>query len=515
MRALALYLPAFRLERCGFDAAEPAGLIDEVKNAMRLVALTPAALAEGLRVGMTATAARALLPGVALEELDAVGEAEDRAALQRAFDAVCDDVTFPFDDVLVLQIQRVSHLFGGEHGIAARVLDLATELGHRARVAVADDPQAALALAQWVAEWSEPLVAPRGEAAGLLAPLPVESLRSEALADALRSVGIATVGQLAALDPASVAGRYGPEAMRLQRVARGLRGSLAHLVGQPPDGDPRVGVSLASATTLSELHFVLPGLLAQLVDLLASRDLAVVRLRVVLELESVHGRGVHTEVVRVGRPTRNQATLERLIRQALERVRLSAPVERLVLDAVEVVPEQGWQPGLADRAQATEPLPDLLARLADQLGEGALFAARLVDAWRPDAAWSAVRFPPTQRFWSPSSVHERMRSEDPVEIQEAFEGGAPLPRPTLLLDPPVSIEVQTRQLRDGYPCPERVFVGTRRSAADEVVGPERLTGCWWDPRAAFERTYWQVRVEGRRAWIFQESRRWFLHGWFD
>ncbi len=41
-RYLAVHLPAFRLERCGWEAADVAGLIAEVKNAMRLVALTPA-----------------------------------------------------------------------------------------------------------------------------------------------------------------------------------------------------------------------------------------------------------------------------------------------------------------------------------------------------------------------------------------------------------------------------------------------------------------------------------------
>ena len=59
--------------------------------------------------------------------------------------------------------------------------------------------------------------------------------------------------------------------------------------------------------------------------------------------------------------------LERLIRARLENVRISAPVEELVLEVAEAAVEIGWQPGLTDRSEANEPLPDLAARLQDTL----------------------------------------------------------------------------------------------------------------------------------------------------
>ncbi len=508
-----VHLPAFRLERCGYDADELAGLIAEQKSAMRLVALTPAAVREGLRLGMTASEARALVPQLALEELDEATEREDRAALLRAFDALSDAVTFPWPDELALEVAHVARLFGGELGLAERAVRLAAELGHRSRAAVADDPLAAAALAIWATEQAGVLVAPPGQSDRLLAPLPLQALRpDEGLLDALRAVGVETIGQWAALDPAAVVGRYGPEAGRLHRVARGLQASAATLARPDLPETISVRAPLAGATTLAELHFVLPGLLVELSERLADRDLAVVRLRVVLKLEkrSELGLGVAAVGLRIGRPTRSPRTLERLLRSRLDNLVLEAPAEELKLEAIEVVPEVGWQPGLSDRSEATEPLPDLLARLSDQLGEAALFAPRLVEAWRPEAAWRPELFPPMVLRAPPAGPEAALASDDPVEIQQAFEGGWPLPRPTLLLPKPERVDVEVRGGR-----PARLSVSGQAHAVQRSAGPERLQGEWWSPATAYEREYWVVQVDDRVLWLFTEGSRWYLHGYFD
>lgn len=518
VRSLVVHLPAFRLERCGYEADRIAAVIAERKNAMRLIAITPAGIREGLRVGMTASEARALAPDVGLIEHRPGEEELDRAALVRMYDRLSDQVRFPWPDALVLTIGNVARLFGGEAAIARRAVELAHELGHRARAGVADDPMLALAVATWAAEDGAALVVPPGEGAQAVAPLPIEALHlPEEVRVALLAVGVRRVGEFATLDPASVAGRY-PAAVPHHRISRGLPGSLAHLVGLPELEAPMVGTPLPGATTARQLTFVLPDLVQRLCGVLSERDLAAVRIRVVLGLEThraLEGRALHTEVVRVGRPTRSRATLERLIERRLEQVRVPAAIESLRLEVVESTPDTGWQPGLADRREATEPLPDLLARLSDQLGDAALIGAELRDRWRPEDAWAATSFPPPPRLAAGEGPGAAMASDDPVEVQEAFEQPGAPPRPSMLLPVPQRIHVRVEDGRPGV-----AQLGDLRARVTQVVGPERLCGAWWDPSRAFERTYWQVELGSRRAWIFEERSRsgkidWRLHGWFD
>lgn len=517
-RYLVLYLPAFRLERCGFDAEEMAALVAEQKNATRLVALTPAAHKVGLREGMTAAEARSLAPDIELLPLDEAGERTDRLALIRAFGQLSEHVSFEWPEHLVLEVSRTSRLFGGEAGITRRALEVATEFGHRCRVVLADDPLAAAALGIRPPSADHVLIVPPGELARHLAPLPLEVLCRGPLAPAtpqplpllesLRAVGIEEVGAFARLDPASVSGRYGAPGLRLHRLARGQPSFAEDLRWGDPDAElPRETARLAGATSTLQVHFVLPGLLARLADRLAARDLAVVRLKLLLHLDRPAAPPVALHVG-VGRPTRHPRVLERLIRARLERLRLDAPAEELVLEVLEAVPETGWQPGLTDRAEATEPLPDLLTRLRDHLGDDAVLTPRPADSWRPEAAWRPIQVT-THLPFEPRLVRSN-DIDDPVELQEHWERTLRAPRPTQLLPEPLPVEVH---FRDHRPFLVRLPEGS--STVSRSNGPERLQGEWWEPQARFDRTYWVVEFDGRTAWIFQEHTRWYLHGWFD
>ena len=506
-RSLVVYLPAFRLERCGFDADEVVGLIDEVKNAMRLVALTPMAIAQGLRTGMTATEARALVPSVQLIEARDGEEEIDRTALVRAFEALSDQVSFAWEDALLLSADSVAHLFGGEAGLAEQAVGLAGRFGHRARAVVADDPLMALALGSWSIEDGAIEVIPPKGGAERLARLPIQALRPpEDLVSDLRAIGVLSIGQFAGLDPASVAGRY-PSCVALHRVSRGGRASRAPHFVAPVSGAPRVQAPVPGAETIAELQLVMSGLIRDLAEALATEDLAAVRIRMVFQLERKFGKSnLHASTLRVGRPTRSIPTLERLIARRLQRLEFESPIEGLSLEAIETAPDRGWQPGLADRASATEALPDLLARLADQLGAGSLFSAEPVDRWTPESAWEPQPFPRT-RFSFTNRVAPREAPLDPVEIQEAFEDVSPLPRPLHLFSEPRRIAVDDSR--------EFVRIESKHQRIERWEGPERLTEAWWDPQASVERDYWVVEFSGQVAWIFQEEGRWFHHGWFD
>ncbi|MCB9675145.1 MAG: DNA polymerase Y family protein [Alphaproteobacteria bacterium] len=500
-RYLAVHLPAFRLERCGYDADDIVALIAEEKSAMRLITLTPGARAAGLQRGMTVAQARSLVPDVQLDPLDLAEEARDRGELLRVLERLSDRVQAMGEQDFVAEVSRTSTALGGEPGVVERAVELAGGLGHRVSVAITDDPLAALALARYTPEARE--VVPAGAMADALAPLPVTALQPTAdLATSLRALGISCLGELAELDAASVSGRFGVEGAQIHRIASGSAAlTTESVVAWVGDAMPRVSAHLAGATSSLQLAFVLPGLLAQLCTALADRDLAVVHLRCTLNLERPPPV---TFGVRVGRPTRDVDTLERLVRTRLDGLRLTAPVEEWVIEVGEAVPEQGWQPGLTDRAEATEPLPDVLARLTDALGEAAVFAAEPVDTWRPEASWRPVKLrlvPPLRRPDPPS--------DDPVAVQERWETSLRWARPTQLLKTPEPIQVRVERGR-----PVSVLLEKGWAHVEACEGPECLSGEWWRPQLAWERSYWVVRIAGRSAWIFENDTLWFLHGWF-
>lgn len=503
-RFCAVYLPAFRIERLGYDAEEWVAVIAEQKNATRVVAVSVAARDEGVEPGMTITAARALLPELVAEPLDEAGEAADRAQLVEQFRKLSHRVGAWGAASIALEVGGTAHLFGGEEGVLDAAAGIAGQLGHLARIAIADDPVAAVALAR--CDPSPMRIVPEGRLASALSELPVRALEPSAeLLASLTTIGVSRIGDYARLDAASVAGRYGEEGARLHRIARGdaavLGGweqlDLSEIVEVVPLGGP--------TTTLEPILFVLPGLLARMVARAAERDEVVVRVALRFVLECGPARLLR---VRVGRPTRDVDLLMRLLRARLENVRVDSPVTELGVIFEETSGDPGWQPGLLDRSTEAEPLPDLLARLQDTLGEASLIGLVPVDQWRPESA-SEARAP----FARPDPRTGMARGKvDPVEVQDRVERGLRAPRPTLLLPSPRPVDVRT----EADQCtPRQVRLDGHWQSVERVEGPERLAGDWWTD-APFAREYWVVQVRsGAVAWVYREDARWYQHGLFD
>lgn len=530
-RWLVVHLVAFRLERAGYDAEEVAALVAEVKNATRLVALTPAARERGLRPTMTATEARALVPDVILEPLDEAGEQEDRAALARVFQRYSDRVSPLGEEDVALDVGNTARLFGGEEALAAALVRLVVGMGHRCRIAVADDPIAAAALA--VASPHDTLVTPPGGGGDALAELPIEILSPPPeVLDGLHAAGIEKIGQWARLDPAAVSGRYGEAGARLHRAARGLPcpevndpDPAAAPVQQKlrdPGEIAEAAVLGGPTSTFEPIRFVLSGLLAKLSLALEARDRLAVRLAVRLGTDRGPPRLVR---LRVGRPTRDPRALERVVRARLEAVRLDAPAVEVGVRVEEHCPTRGWQPGLLDRTEAAEEMADLVARLCDTLGEEAVFAAGPFPSWRPEASWRARPFvPPEQEAFggpagTPAPREEELRARggrlDPVAIQERWERVRSLPRPSLLRGRPERVEVREEGER-----PSLLRLPRGWEPITRARGPERLDGEWWCEDGGFDREYWVIEVGGAIGWIYRDRRSgvpdsWYLHGWFD
>ncbi len=554
-RYLVAHLPAFRLERCGWVDQQPVALIAEEKSAMRVQCATSAARKGGIRPGMTAAEARAVLPALQVEELDADGEAADLHDLSRQLLRVSPGVATLPPDGLVAEISSVpgtgpaAATAGRERALLERVRIRLDQLGHDAAVVIADDPHTALACAVWdrtPAGRGRCRIVPPGQGAQALAGLPLAALglplREQ---DLLEGLGLHTVGAFAALPPASVVGRLSPVAVAAHALARG-RGHRPVIPTWQQDDALVLSQDLMHPVAEQDaLIFVLNALLRDAAAHLAAAGKAVNRvvLRLTLDPQEVDdddaglsgvppvlaaAGGVQELNVRLGAPTRSAPHMLQLLRTRLDRVRLAGPVQAVAVELPGAHDFDGRQRDLLDHQRASEALADALARIQDELGADAVLIPRAIARHRPEAAWQAVPWQP--RDEAPALLTARRPvaeahadllargrpdGSDPVREWEGFTLDPAPTRPALLHHPPLAVDVRSTPAGPGLrPRPTRLFTDGRWVDLDASSGPEALRCEWW--LRDLDRSYWRADLaDGRRAWLYEEDGQWALHGWFD
>ena len=478
----------------------PLALIATEGGTRRLVAVDEAAAALGLYVGQKAADAAALVPDLVTPDHDPDG---DRAALE----ILCDwcvrfspAVAIDGLDGLFLDIEGVSHLWGGE---AATLDDLLARLerwGAPARGAIADTPGAAWALARFAADRT---IAPPGGQGSLLTPLPVAALRLDDAAQAqLPRLGLFQVGQLLILPRAQLAKRFGLGAvLRIDQALGAAREALTFRRPATPWFDRVAFFEPISA--LEDLERVTGDICALLCARLEAEGQGARRFELVF-----HRLDGKDQPVRVGlsRPGRDPVRIAKLLKPKLDKVDPGFGIEVVTLWAAEVEPLSLAQRSLdADGgASLEEGLAPLVDRLINRLGENRV--------WRADP--------------HESHVPERsvMRAA-PLDPSPAIAWDPDRPRPSRLLRRPETIEVIAK-LPDDPPVQFRWRGKSRRVRLAE--GPERVGQEWW--RKAFDeigpgkvRDYYRVEDEtGERFWIFraglymngEKAPKWWLHGLF-
>ncbi len=515
-RYLVAHLPGFRLERCGWRADQPVVLVAEQKSALRVQACSPPAARAGIAPGITLAAARALLPGVAYDLLDPAAERQDLAELAAQLSRFAPAVQPLPPDAVAAELLPPGGgpaLPRSEQALLEGAIERLELLGHACTVVVAGDLFAARVLAAWGGECR---VVPPGGLAAALAPLPLAALApSPRLERLLRDLGLRRVGELAALAPADVSGRFGAEALRLLRLARGGLGCLPMAVPSDEHGLSLRWELPAPVDSAEPLLFVLKRLCAQLCEQLEAASQGLVALVLVLVLE---GAGSLRLSLRTGRPMRDAEQLLRLLRRRLEGLQLAAPVLELGLE-LQPVPFAGAQAPLLARGQALEPLAELVARLADTLGAAALSTPTPRDRWRPEAAWAPRpvldadgRFvepglaPPSLL---PAASKQGSKDPDPAWPHEVWRQRLPLPRPALLLAEPRPVLLEPR-----VGSPRRVQLEGRWFPIRCSWGPELLCAEWW--AAGIDRRYHALELaDGRGLWVYTELGHAFLQGFFD
>ncbi|HWE46459.1 MAG TPA: DNA polymerase Y family protein [Caulobacteraceae bacterium] len=487
-------------------AANLFALVETVKNARRLSAVSDAASKAGLYPFQTVADALALEPDLVTEDADPVA---DLAALEALADwcvRFSPAVAVDAPDGLILDIEGGEGLWGGEQAMLDDLVLRFARAGIPACAAVADTIGCAWALARFGAGRS---VVPSGAQRQWLQPLPIESLRlDDSDAETLVTLGVTTVGGLLNLPRAELTRRFGP----------GVRLRLDQALG---DAEEALTYRRAPAPFFERLAFFEP--------ISAPEDLARVTADVCVAMSRRLGGalsgaqrfelGFHrvdgrVEIARVGTAvaSRDAKRIAKLFAPKLETIDPGFGVEAVTLSAdhVERIADPQGAFAVADDGQAfdgntferggEDGVEALVDRLMNRLGEAGVWRPAPRETWVPERAVARV---------APLTIPQTAWPAD-------------RPRPVRLFHRPEPIEALA-EVPDNPPVSFRWRGQTHRVRRAE--GPERLAQEWWrcdDVGVDKVRDYYRVEdAEGRRFWIFRaglyaedKTPRWWLHGLF-
>lgn len=451
----------------------------------------------GVRIGMPATKAQALIAGLVIQHADPDG---DRASLDRlAVWALRYSPVVAVDppDGLVLDTTGADHIHGGEVAMLAGICDRLAKAGLKARGAVSDTWGGSHALAR--ASVKDQATIPIGKVSEALARAPIAALRLDlkTVAD-LRKLGFERIADLEATPRAPLTLRFGPIVCRRLDQALGRVAEPIETI-RPPDLVEVRRVFAEPIGAPETIHRYLGKLVVLLCAALEERGLGARR------LDLLFGRvDNRIEAIRVGTsaPTRDVKRLTRLLGDKVETIDPGFGIETMRLAATLAEP---LVPKQVISLLTEEPEVDvagLIDVLANRVGESGVYRYAAVASDVPERAAARITAgaPASGDSW-------------PIDW----------PRPARLLHPPETIE--TVALLPDHPPVSFTWRGIRRRVK-RADGPERVFGEWWkaDPELVAVRDYFRVEDDaGERFWIFRAgdgehattgSQRWFMHGIF-
>lgn len=463
-----------------------------------VLAADAAARRAGLRVGMPATKAQALVAGLIVRDAEPAADADalERLALWalRYFAPIA--AADP-PDGLVVDTTGAAHLHGGEAPMLARMVARLAAAGIAARAAVADSWGAAHGLVRYGPR--PVLVVPPGDGARAALDLPVAALRLPAgMAGKLHILGFERIGDVAALPRAPLALRFGPELGRRLDQALGRLAEPIDPVRPPEILEVRRAFAepIGAAETIARYT---GKLVVELCAALEAKGLGARRIDLLF-----HRVDNRMEAIRIGTalPARDAKRLTRLLCDRIETIDPGFGIEVMRLAAPLAEPLAPRQTLSALAAEPAADISGLIDTLANRLGAARIYRIAPVASDVPER--SVQRIAPTA-----------------LDTGEAWPGR--WPRPARLLAAPEPIEALA--LLPDNPPVTFTWRGIRRRVT-RADGPERVFGEWWkrDAELVAVRDYFQVEDDtGARFWIYRAgdgedaatgSHRWFLHGIF-
>jgi protein ImuB len=500
VRVLLLWCPDWPVIAAGLIEGVDVHRPIAVLHANRVVACSEAARAEGVRRGLRKREAEGRCSGLVVVEYDAARDARAFEPVLAAVEELTPGVAVVRPGACALPAQAPGNYYGGEEPAAERLVEqVALRCRVEAQVGVADGVFAALLAAR------AGRIVPPGGTAAFLAGMDVRTLDRPELADLLRRLGVRTLGDFAALPPADVLARLGPDAAYAQRLAAGAEDEQLVVRTPPPDlavaeeFDPpleRVDAAAFAGRALAE----------RLYEKLTGHGLAATRLSI--EARTANGEELH----RVWRHDGllDAAALADRVRWQLDGWltgtsrgtagagvpgRPTAGIDRLRLLPDGLVAQAGLQAGLwGEVGEAEARARRALVRVQGMLGPDAVLTG-VPDGGRGHddqvrlVVWGDERTPgpAAQAPWP-----GRLPAPSPAVVP-------PEAAPAVLLDADgAPVAVTARLAMSGAPA--RIAIG-REPAVDVVgwAGPWPVDERWWAPDDARRLVRLQLHLADGRA----------------
>jgi protein ImuB len=458
---------------------------------MVVIAANVMAYTEGITNGMALADALALVPG--LEALDDKPGLAEKLLKRLAEWCIrfTPFVAVDLPDGLLLDATGCSHLWGGDNSYVAAIVRKLDDRGYDVRVAMADTPGVAWAVARY---GREPLVIANGMHIDALLPLPAEALRlQEDIVERLHKLGLHSVRHFIGMPRPSLRRRFGPDFLKRLDLAVGREEEIIepiHLIEPYHERLP----CLEPIVTAIGIEIALEQLLKSLCQRLQQEQKGL--RQAVFKSYRVDGK---IELVSIGtnRPSHNVMHLFKLFSTKLSVIEPALGIELFVLEAMKVEDHFPVQKKLWERSNGLEDerLSELLDRLMSKTGV------------------QAIRYLPDEHYWPERSFKPASSLTEKLTTSWRTERL----RPLQLLAVPEKIEV-TAPIPD-YPPMLFKYKGKLHRIV-KADGPERIEQEWWIQQGQ-HRDYYRVEdEEGYRYWLFRSGHyndkrfQWFLHGFF-
>jgi protein ImuB len=472
---------------------KPIAIIETSANRQIVMAVSDDA-PEGVRAGMTLAQTRAHCARIVV--IDAEPEKDRRGLvalgywMMRFSPNVAIDASSLYCSSIYLDVSGMELLFGDARKIATAVESALRRLNFCTSVAIAPTPAAAWGLAVFGGHYSQ--IVDQRNLISAISVFPPEALQLEpSVAATLNKLGICSIGHLLKIPREQLVARFGHEILYRIDEATGAAHQQMNWLPQRS----KIGAEIefdGVIESLETLHIAFQKALNRIVELLTIRGLGGKHLRMILR--QPYAPTIEMDI-RLMRASRDAHGLFILLRHTLEAVQTDSGfvgVGLVVVSAEKVGAEQAALVDDEGINHAVE-LDHLIDRLRAKFGDVAEWAETR-QSYLPERAFVCRNEPTTVEMKLPSVAR-------PLSL---------LPRPR-----GIRVIVLPSESRDGQPVAFTDQDLVHR--LEQVRGPERIGGQWWN-LSNKTRDYFDVLdSEGNRFWLFRvmETNQWYLHGIFE
>jgi protein ImuB len=537
-RIVSIWFPDWPVTAAGFSADVAAA----VMGANRVVARTEAAAVDGVVIGQRRRQAQRRCPHLTLVDRDADRDAREFEPLVRAVAEVSPRLDVIEAGWISLLARGPSRYFGGDRLLVERLGDvIASESASTAGIGVADGRFASSVAARLAVRRRESVIVEPGASPAFCADLPIGWLQTLGECDAelvelFGRLGLRRLGDLAALSPADVLGRFGHPGVHAHVLASGA--DVRPTSTTDPAPERRLDRVLDDpAAQSSAVVFIAKQLADELAATLGSDGRVCTRLVVVLESE--HGERSERSWYRAAGLSA-QAMVERVRWQLDAWVNLPRGSEdeltggvvlvRLVPD--EVRADDGVQLGLwGGQSEADRQAARAIARLTTLTSDDAVTVP----------VWNGGRLPADRYRWVSAAMVDldhRARA-----VSSAGTGSGPTgpwpgtlpspspasvftePHPAMVLDEHgEAVRVSARGVVSAQPSVLVLLTGDdttgwRRGRTRSIVawaGPWPIEERWWEPERHRRLARFQVITDDNDGFlVVAEHQRWWVSARYD